>query len=516
MNDIMMGTSLPYAERKRQGLMGRMPHKEESLAQQRRRIYRLVSAMQSPFDQHLLLRQLQEDNPVLFYDLVRHHLPELLPIIYTPVVGEACQRHSDLYLRSYGLYLSWHDRDDLDAIFAAVEQEVDVIVISDGERVLGLGDLGIGGMGICIGKLALYSAAGGINPARSLPLCVDVGTNNPELLEDDSYLGWQANRVDGESYYHFMDKVVAAIRMRWPQVVLQFEDFAGKHAANLLARYRDELCMFNDDIQGTAAVASACVLAGLQQAGTTLADTPVLIVGAGSAGCGIAAMLARLAGSPDRVQLFDQDGLVCLDRANLTPSQRPFARPAQEACAALPELIERLRPGVLIGVSGQGGLFTEAVLRAMGEVCERPVILPLSNPTRSAEATPEQVWQATDGRALLATGSPFAPVTVAGEARVVSQCNNVYVFPGIGLGACAVKARRISDGMLQAAVRAVGAYPLAEGRLLPPIEQVGEVARAVARAVALTARDEGLADFVGDPAPLIDQTWWRPHYWSAS
>ncbi|MNQ36719.1 NAD-dependent malic enzyme [compost metagenome] len=299
-------------------------------------------------------------------------------------------------------------------------------------------------------------------------------------------------------------------------MVLQFEDFAGKHAANLLARYRNELCMFNDDIQGTAAVASACVLAGLQQAGSTLADTPVLIVGAGSAGCGIAAMLARLAGSPQQVQLFDQDGLVCLDRANLTPSQQPFARPSQEACTSLPELIARLRPGVLIGVSGQGGLFTEQVLGAMGEVCERPVILPLSNPTRSAEATPEQVWRATEGRALLATGSPFAPVMVAEEARVVSQCNNVYVFPGIGLGACAVKARRISDGMLQAAVRAVGAYPLETGRLLPPIDQVGEVARAVARAVALAAREEGLADFAGDPAPLIDQTWWRPHYWSAS
>ncbi len=345
MNDIMMGTSLPYAERKRQGLMGRMPHKEESLAQQRRRIYRLVSAMQSPFDQHLLLRQLQEDNPVLFYELVRHHLPELLPIIYTPVVGEACQRHSDLYLRSHGLYLSWHDRDELDDIFAAVEQEVDVIVISDGERVLGLGDLGIGGMGICIGKLALYSAAGGINPARTLPLCVDVGTNNLELLEDDSYLGWQAPRVDGEPYYQFMDKVVAAIRKRWPEVVLQFEDFAGKHAANLLARYRDELCMFNDDIQGTAAVASACVLAGLQQAGSALAETPVLIVGAGSAGCGIAAMLAQLAGSTERVQLFDQDGLVCQDRAGLTPAQQPFARPAAEACHSLAALIERLRPG---------------------------------------------------------------------------------------------------------------------------------------------------------------------------
>ena len=516
MNDTMMGTSLPYAERKRQGLMGRMPHKEESLSQQRRRIYRLVSAMQSPFDQHLLLRQLQEDNPVLFYDLVRHHLPELLPIIYTPVVGEACQRHSDLYLRSHGLYLSWHDRDELDDIFAAVEQEVDVIVISDGERVLGLGDLGIGGMGICNGKLALYSAAGGINPAPTLPLCVGVGTNNPTPLGGESYIGWQAPRIDGETYYHFMDKVVAAIHKRWPQVVLQFEDFAGKHAANLLARYRDQLCMFNDDIQGTAAVASACVLAGLQQAGSRLADTPVLIVGAGSAGCGIAAMLARLAGSPEQIWLFDQHGLVCRDRADLTPSQQPFARAPEEACAGLPELIARQRPGVLIGVSGQGGLFDEAVLTAMGAACERPVILPLSNPTRSAEATPEQVWQATGGCALLATGSPFPPVVVAGEARVVSQCNNVYVFPGIGLGACAVKARRISDGMLQAAVRAVGAYPLAAGRLLPPIDQVGEVARAVARAVALCARDEGLADFAGDPAPLIDQTWWRPHYWSAS
>ncbi|WP_422840427.1 NAD-dependent malic enzyme [Aeromonas veronii] len=516
MNDIMMGTSLPYAERKRQGVRGRMPHKEESLSQQRRRIYRLVSAMQSPFDQHLLLRQLQEDNPVLFYDLVRHHLPELLPIIYTPVVGEACQRHSDLYLRSRGLYLSWHDRDDLDDILESVEQEVDVIVISDGERVLGLGDLGIGGMGICIGKLALYSAAGGINPARTLPLCVDVGTNNPELLEDDSYLGWQSPRIDGESYYHFMDKVVAAIRKRWPQVVLQFEDFAGKHAANLLTRYRDELCMFNDDIQGTAAVASACVLAGLQQAGTALCDAPVLIVGAGSAGCGIAAMLAQLAGSHDGVWLFDQDGVVCSDRPNLTRAQLPFARAVEEGSSSLLETIRQVRPAVLIGVSGQGGLFTDEVLQAMGEVCDQPVILPLSNPTRSAEATPEQVWAATDGRALLATGSPFAPVTVAGERRVVSQCNNVYVFPGIGLGTCAVKARRISDGMLLAAVRAVGAYPLVAGRLLPPIEQVGEVARAVARAVALCAREEGLADFVGDPAPLIDQTWWHPHYWAAS
>ncbi|ENY73648.1 malate dehydrogenase [Aeromonas diversa CDC 2478-85] len=514
MNDTLMGTSLPYAERRRLGLMGRMPHKEESLAQQRRRIHRLVQAMQSPFDQHLLLRQLQEDNPVLFYDLVRHHLPELLPIIYTPVVGEACQRHSDLYLRSHGLYLSWHDRDDLDAIFDSVEQEVDVIVISDGERVLGLGDLGIGGMGICIGKLALYSAAGGIDPARTLPLCVDVGTNNPELLEDDSYLGWQAPRIDGEAYYHFMDKVVAAIRRRWPQVVLQFEDFAGKHAANLLARYRDELCMFNDDIQGTAAVTSACVLAGLRQAGRALADTPVLIVGAGAAGCGIAAMLAQLAGGSDTIWLFDQEGVVSRDRADLTPGQRPFARPAEEASGDLAAVIQRLRPGVLIGVSGQGGLFTRAVLETMGEVNERPVILPLSNPTRSAEATPQQVWEASGERALIATGSPFAPVPVGESLRSVSQCNNVYVFPGIGLGATAVKARRISDGMLLAAVEAVGAYPLEAGRLLPPIEQVGEVARAVARAVALAARAEGLAEFDGDPAPVIDRAWWRPHYWA--
>ena len=507
MNDIMMGTSLPYAERKRQGLMGRMPHKEESLAQQRRRIYRLVSAMQSPFDQHLLLRQLQEDNPVLFYDLVRHHLPELLPIIYTPVVGEACQRHSDLYLRSHGLYLSWHDRDDLDDILESVEQEVDVIVISDGERVLGLGDLGIGGMGICIGKLALYSAAGGINPARTLPLCVDVGTNNPELLEDDSYLGWQSPRIDGESYYHFMDKVVAAIRKRWPQVVLQFEDFAGKHAANLLTRYRDELCMFNDDIQGTAAVASACVLAGLQQAGTALSDAPVLIVGAGSAGCGIAAMLAQLAGSHDGVWLFDQDGVVCSDRPNCPCRGGGEQFAAGDHPAGAPGGLDwRERAGwplYLRGAAGDGG-----GVRAAGD----PATLQPDPQRRGYPragvgrhrwprfAGHRQPLCAGDGGGGAAGGIPVQQrLCLSGDwsrsLRRQGAPHQRWHVAGRGAGS-----RSLSAG----------------GRLLPPIEQVGEVARAVARAVALCAREEGLADFVGDPAPLIDQTWWHPHYWAAS
>ncbi len=494
--------------------MGRMPHKEESLAQQRRRIYRLVSAMQSPFDQHLLLRQLQEDNPVLFYELVRHHLPELLPIIYTPVVGEACQRHSDLYLRSHGLYLSLHDRDELDDIFAAVEQEVDVIVISDGERVLGLGDLGIGGMGICIGKLALYSAAGGINPARTLPLCVDVGTNNPELLEDDSYLGWQAPRVDGEPYYHFMDKVVAAIRKRWPQVVLQFEDFAGKHAANLLARYRDELCMFNDDIQGTAAVASACVLAGLQQAGSTLAETPVLIVGparpvAALPPCWPSWRAAR-------------SGCSCLIRmawsAWTAPgSPRPAAvRPSGGGGVPLPGRAHRAaaprgadrseRPGRLVRRGGADG---------HGEVCERPVILPLSNPTRSAEATPARC-----GR--LPAGAPCSPPAAPSRrwrwterrgwspSATTSMCSRVSALGPArsrrGASATACCGRRCRRWAPIRWPKAAAAPHRAGGGGGPRRGEGG----------GTVCPCRGLADFAGDPAPLIDQTWWRPHYWSAS
>src|SRR5690606_20817439 len=379
----------------------------------------------------------------LFYHLIENHLSEMMPIIYTPTVGEACQRFSDIYRRHRGIFISYPDRDQIEQIIHNINKKnVKVIVITDGERILGLGDQGIGGMGIPIGKLALYTACGGISPAYTLPITLDVGTNNQQLLNDPIYMGWREPRISGDEYYVFVEMVIQAIQQRWPDALIQFEDFAQKNAMPLLEKYRDRICCFNDDIQGTAAVSVGSLIAASRAAGKQLKDQVVAFLGAGSAGCGIAEQIIKqmiaegLSDSEARARIFmvDRFGLITENQPNLLNFQRKLAQPLEhveswadaEAMISLTDVVKHAKPTVLIGVSGQPGLFTQEVVEAMAENSVQPIIFPLSNPTSQVEAVPADILQWTKGRALIATGSPFAPVNYQEKIHHISQCNNSY------------------------------------------------------------------------------------------
>ncbi len=453
---------------------------------------------------------------MLFYRLIHDHIAEMMSLIYTPVVGEACQHFSRIYRKSRGLFLSYEHRDELDAILANRPfREVDVIVATDGERILGLGDLGVGGMGIPVGKLSLYTLCGGIHPARTLPILLDVGTDNQEALADPLYLGWRHERVRGQAYDDFIEAFVQAVIRAFPNVLLQWEDFAKSNARRLLDRYRDRLCTFNDDIQGTAAVAVAAILSASNVTGTELPGQRIVIVGAGSAGIGIsdqivAAMMSDGLSERDalaRLWLVDRYGLLHSATPGLQPMQMHYAQPlermqgwARNASGnlALEQVVEQVKPTVLIGTTGQPGMFTEQVVRAMARHVERPAIFPLSNPTSRSEATPADLIAWTDGRALVATGSPFPEVSHGGRTFRIAQCNNVYIFPGVGLGVIATRARRVSDAMFLAAARALGdASPARTDRnaaLFPPLEEITQISRRIALATAAQAQREGLAE----------------------
>jgi malate dehydrogenase (oxaloacetate-decarboxylating) len=530
------GTAFTTEERARFGLDGLLPPAVETLEQQCARAYEAYRRKADDLERHIFLRALQDTNETLCYGVLHHHLTEMVPVVYTPVVAQACTHFSHIYRRPRGLFLSYPLADRLEALLEnRPHREVEVIVVTDGERVLGIGDQGAGGMGISIGKLQLYTLFGGIEPSRTLPVLLDVGTNNPERLGEPDYIGWRHERVGGEAYFEFIDRFVRAVRRVLPGVLLQWEDFSRDHAAPLLERYRNTLCTFNDDIQGTAAVVVAAVSGALSVTGTRFRDQRVVIAGAGSAGLGLAAYLGaamRSEGLSDdearrRIFLVDRDGLLHDRLEGLTPGQRPFAQPfeavahlARTSAGHIPleAVLGQVGATVLIGVSAQCGLFQEAAVRAMAGRVERPIILPLSNPLDRCEAEPENLLAWTDGRALIATGSPYAPVTYGGVTRKIAQCNNVYVFPAVGLGVLSSGASRVTDGMMLAAARALGPYSPARkdpaGPLLPPLEELLTLTPQIALAVAREAQDSGHALPSSEDAlrAAIAARFWTPTY----
>ncbi|MBE0401815.1 NAD-dependent malic enzyme [Halomonas sp. FME1] len=525
------GSAFTQQERLAFNLIGLLPQKVETIDDQLARVYRQYQQCHSDLEKHIHLRAIQDDNETLYFRLVSQHLEEMLPIIYTPTVGQACQEFSNIYRNHRGLFISYPDREHMDDILrSATKDNVKVIVVTDGERILGLGDQGIGGMGIPIGKLALYTACGGISPAYTLPIMIDVGTNNKALLDDPMYMGWRHERVGQEEYDAFMAEFIAAVKRRWPNVLLQFEDFAQANAVPLLERYRDELCCFNDDVQGTASVVVGTLMAACQAREETIAQQRVVFVGGGSAGCGIAeqvvvAMEAEgLTESEARARIYivDRDGLMTNDQAWQRDFQRRLAHDATLVAhwngQGLEETIAQIKPTVLIGVCGQRGIFTEQVVRTMHAGCEHPVIMPLSNPTSQAEAVPEDVIRWTDGQALVATGSPFAPVVYNGRTYAIAQCNNAYIFPGIGLGVIAASATRITDEMLMSASRALAREaPLVKdgkGALLPPLSRIREISKSIAFEVAAQAQQNGVALQTSGTTlrELIDKASWSPDY----
>jgi len=533
------GSAFTQRERQQFNLEGLLPYNIETIEEQEARVYQQLRSFESSIDKHIYLRNIQDTNETAYFRLVTDHLSEIMPLIYTPTVGLACQQFSKIYRRKRGLFISYPDRDRIeDMLQNATKQNVKVIVVTDGERILGLGDQGIGGMGIPIGKLALYTACGGISPAYTLPVTLDVGTNNQALLDDPMYMGWRHPRITGDEYYQFVDEFMQAVKVRWPNVLLQFEDFAQDHATPLLNRYRDQLCCFNDDIQGTAAVAVGTLMAACKAKGELLKDQRIVFAGAGSAGCGIADQIIKqmkVEGASDsdarsRIFLISRDGLLQRNMPGLFDFQIPFCTPDEvvdswvlthsrdDGPVNLLDAVSNTRPTVLVGVSGQAGLFTKTVIEVMQAYCERPLILPLSNPTSQAEAQPVDILRWTAGKAMVATGSPFPPVDMGDQQFEIAQCNNSYIFPGVGLGVITAKAARITDNMMMMASRALAdASPIAQhgrGALLPPLDSIREVSKVIAKTVILQA----IADGVALPIPLelidekIEKNFWHPEY----
>ncbi|WP_372626187.1 NAD-dependent malic enzyme [Arsukibacterium sp.] len=529
------GSAFSKEERAVFNLTGLLPPRFETIEEQVSRAYMQYKSFDTAINKHIYLRAIQDNNETLFYRLVQQHLEEMIPIIYTPTVGDACEQFSDIYRSARGLFISFEDRYNLDDILRnATKAKVKVIVVTDGERVLGLGDQGIGGMGISIGKLSLYTACGGISPAYTLPVMLDVGTNNEKLLNDPMYMGLRHKRVGQDDYNEFVELFIKAVKRRWPDAILQFEDFAQPNAMPLLQRYREQICCFNDDIQGTAAVTVGTLLAACLSKNVKLSSQKVVFVGAGSAGCGIAEQVISQMVAEGITEQQARQQIFMVDRAGLLTSTMAHLRDFQQALTQntdairswnfsgeYPSLLDVMHcatPDILIGVSGQAGLFTEEVVRAMKKGCTKPIIFPLSNPSRQVEATPQQVIEWTEGEVIVATGSPFAPVDYQGKQHLIAQCNNSYIFPGIGLGVIAVKARLISDEMLRAASKTLAATsPLAntgKGGLLPPFTALAELSKKIAFAVAKVAQQQGLALEIDDNVlqQRIEDNFWKPQY----
>jgi malate dehydrogenase (oxaloacetate-decarboxylating) len=529
------GSAFSSEERVMFNLTGLLPPRYETIREQVERAYMQYKSFTNPLNKHIYLRAIQDNNETLFYKLIQAHIDEMMPIIYTPTVGDACEQFSDIYRSSRGLFIAYNERHHIDDILRnATKRKVKVIVVTDGERILGLGDQGIGGMGIPIGKLSLYTACGGISPAYTLPVMLDVGTNNQKLLDDPMYMGSRHPRINQQEYDEFVDMFVQAIKRRWPEAMLQFEDFAQPNAMPLLNRYRNEICCFNDDVQGTAAVTLGTILAACRVTQLRLSEMKVVFVGAGSAGCGIAEMLIQqmisegLSEQDARQQMFmvDRFGLVTEGMQGLRDFQQKLEQKQSDLASwtysgeypSLLDVVNCAKPSILIGVSGQPGLFTEQVVRAMRQHCEQPIIFPLSNPSRQVEARPEQVIEWTEGNVVIATGSPFPDVEYGDQIFPIAQCNNSYIFPGIGLGVIASKARLISDEMLMATSNTLAnASPLARGNsnaLLPPLQDIAELSKDIAFAVAKVAMQQGLALEQPDDAlrASIEKNFWQPEY----
>ena len=529
------GSAFSQSERENFNLNGLLPPRFETIEEQVERCYQQYSSFRDNLNKHIYLRAIQDNNETLYYRLVRDHLEEMMPIIYTPTVGDACEKFSDIYRSSRGLFISYEERHNIDDILRnATKGKVKVIVVTDGERILGLGDQGIGGMGIPIGKLSLYTVCGGISPAYTLPVMLDVGTNNEKLLADPMYMGARHKRINQEQYDEFLDLFIKAVKRRWPNVLLQFEDFAQPNAMPLLKRYKDTICSFNDDIQGTAAVTVGSLLAACRVKDVKLSDQKVVFVGAGSAGCGIAEQIISQMVSEgisdeqarSQVYMVDRFGLLTEGMEGLRDFQAALVQQKDALTdwqysgdfASLLDVMHCAKPDILIGVSGQPGLFTEQVIKAMHSGCEQPIIFPLSNPSRQVEAHPIDVIEWTNGQAIVATGSPFGEVEYNGEKFIIPQCNNSYIFPGIGLGVIAAKAKRITDAMLMVSSEMLAeASPRAntgKGSLLPALVEIEPLSKKIAFAVAKKAMEEGVALEMSDEAILkaIEKNYWYPEY----
>jgi malate dehydrogenase (oxaloacetate-decarboxylating) len=529
------GTAFTDHERDIFHLHGLLPPRVGTLEDQLERRLQALNNQPTPFNKYSFLRDLQDTNETLFYALIIRKAEQMLPLVYTPTVGEGCQRFSEIWRKPRGLFLSYPNKDRIEQILSHPRyDEVKCIVVSDGERILGLGDQGAGGMGIPIGKMALYTALGGIHPEHCLPILLDVGTDNEDRLKSPIYIGWRHHRVRGDDYDGFVDTFVQNVRKRWPHVLLQWEDFAGSNAARFLVRYRDQLCTFNDDIQGTAAVATATLISAINVTGVPLEQQKIVVLGFGSAGIGITNLLAQfmqdrgLSQEEARNRFYgvDRYGLLTESTKELRPEQRVYARKDQEVQGwgrtngeiTLLDVVRQVKPSVLIGVSGQAGAFTEQAMREMAKKTARPVIFPLSNPTSRSEATPQDLMSWTEGRALIGTGTAFPPVNVDGKQVHIAQTNNSYIFPGLALGIVSSKAKRVTDTMVKAAaqelVRQLPTQKDKQASLLPPLSQARQLAQFIADAVGRQAIEDGQAQ-VGDENALkreIRANIWDPVY----
>jgi len=530
------GTAFTKGERQALGLTGLLPSGESSMDGQLRRVYAQYSRQPNDLAKNVYLANLRDRNEVLFYRLLTDHIEEMLPIVYTPTVGKAIERYSHEYRRPRGVYLSVNHPEEVEESlgnYGLQGEDVDLLVATDSEGILGIGDQGVGGIEISIGKLAVYIAAAGIHPRRVIPVVLDVGTDNLQLLNDEMYLGNRHARVRGQAYDDLVDAYVSAATKLFPHAMLHWEDFGASNARRILDRYADQVCTFNDDMQGTAAVVLAAAFAAVRAAGSRMRDQRIVIHGAGTAGLGIADMMrdvmVREGLSPEeatrRFWALGRRGLLTDDRAeHQYDFQRPYARPAAEVAGwssaggtvSLADVVNQAKPTMLIGTSTQAGAFTEKIVRQMASTVDRPIVLPLSNPTSKAEAVPEDLIRWTDGRALIATGSPFPPVQHAGRTYTIAQANNALVFPGLGLGVAVAKATRISENMIAAASDAVAGLSDATtpgASLLPPMTDLRMVSAAVAIAVAHAAEKEGLAQVpMDDPVQQVHEAMWRPQY----
>lgn len=530
------GMGFSEEERDEFHLHGLIPFHDATLEEQRDRSYEAFKAKSSDLEKYIYLRDLQDSNETLFYSLLMAHVTEMMPIVYTPVVGLGCQRFSHAYRRPRGVFIAYPNKDQIDEILANPRFDyVKAIVVSDGERILGLGDQGAGGMGIPIGKLSLYSACAGIHPEETLPILLDTGTNNPDLIDDPLYIGWKHERIRGKDYEDFIDAFVTAVKKRFPHVLLQWEDFAQQNANPILEKYRDQLCTFNDDIQGTAAIATGTLLSAVQVTGTPLHEHRIAVLGGGSAGCGISNLMMEVMmeeglsekDARSRFFIVDRNGLLIEGATGLMPFQEKFLQPksavADWSCAnpnniSLLDVVKNVHPTVLVGVSGQAEVFTEEIVREMASHVKRPVIFPLSNPTSHSEAAPVNLMQWTDGRAVIGTGSPFPNVMKNGQSVRVDQTNNAYIFPGMGLGLIAVQAKKVTDRMFMAAAQALASCSPAKkdpnANLLPPLTDIREVSFYVALAVAKEAVSAGLAEACTDAEleKKVRAKVWTPAY----
>ena len=530
------GSAFSADERYELGLLGLLPYHASTFEEQLARTYENYKTKTSDIERYVFLTALQDRNETLFYRLVQDHITEMMPIIYTPTVGLGCQRYSHVFRRPRGLYISYPYKEQIYSLLNnAPSRDIQVIVVTDGERILGLGDLGVGGMGIPVGKLSLYTLCAGIYPSATLPVLLDVGTDNEELLSDPLYLGWRHKRVRGEEYDDFIEAFVKALTTRFPHVLLQWEDFAKGNASRLLDKYHDRLCTFNDDIQGTGAVTVAGLLAAMKVKGSKLGSQKVVILGAGSSAIGISDLivegmkLERLSEEESRslIWLVDSRGLVHSSRPDLEESKLRYAQPTELLThwdreysdkITFDDVVRNIHPTILIGTSAQPGAFTENIVRMMASNTQRPVIFPLSNPTSKSEATPNDLLRWTDGRAIVATGSPFEAVSHNGRTFNIGQCNNAFIFPGVGLGVLASKAKRVTKEMFVSAAISLSKFSpmLADpfDALYPALETVRDISREVALGVGIAAQHAGSAKetTTEELKRAIELKIWTPHY----